>query len=275
MNLDAYLIRIGYAGPRTPTLATLTALAAAQPHAIAFENIAVVNNNVPDVALAAVEAKLVQAGRGGYCYEQNTLLLGALRALGFAVTTQLARVRFQQLQDHVGERGHMLLRVDLPEGRFIVDAGFGGLTLTAPVELVCDREQPTPHEPVRFVAVENEYRLQAYFADAWADVYQFDLTPQFAADILPQNWYTATRPGAMFRHNLIVTRPVAGGRYALFNQTLTWRPRNGAPERSRIVGADALSEVLQKTFALSIPDREIVGAAIVAEKVPPTARTFG
>ena len=275
MNLDRYFARLGYTGPATATLATLHALAIAQPHAIAFENIAVAAGGVPDITLPAVAAKLLDEGRGGYCYEQNTLLQAALRAIGFQVTAHLARVRYQQPPDHVNERGHMLLRVDLPEGRFIVDAGFGGVTLTAPLALVCDRPQPTAHETMRFIAVGDEYRLQAQFGGDWADVYQFGLDPQLPADIVPQNWYTATRPSAMFRNNVIATRPARGGRHALFNQTLTWRPVGGTPQRRPVIGAAALGEVLGDIFALQIPESEIIRAADVAAAAPATARSFG
>ena len=43
----------------------------------------------------------------------------------------------------------MLLRVALPEGDFLADVGFGGLTLTAPLRLEVGPEQATPHEPHR------------------------------------------------------------------------------------------------------------------------------
>ena len=266
MNLDTYFARIGYTGPRGPTLETLRVLALRQPQAIAFENLAVVAGGVPEIGLEAVADKLLGAQRGGYCYEHNTLLQAVLAALGFQVTAHLARVRYQLPADFVMERGHMLLRVDLPEGRYIVDAGFGGLTLTAPVALQLNDAQPTPQEDLRFVLADADYRLQVRFGAAWSDVYQFDLFSQLPADILPQNWFTATRPGALFRDNVVVTRPVPGGRYALFNQILTWRPLGAAPERRKIAGAAALGAVLREVFGLNVPEHEVAIAAEVAAK---------
>ena len=38
-DLDAYCARIGYTGPREPTLAVLSALHALQPAAMPFENL--------------------------------------------------------------------------------------------------------------------------------------------------------------------------------------------------------------------------------------------
>lgn len=274
MKLDRYFNRIGYTGPRDASLTTLQAIAALHPLAIAFENLAVTSGGVPDITLDAIAAKLLDGGRGGYCYEHNTLLQTVLMELGFHVTAHLARVRYQLPADYVMERGHMVLRVDLPEGRYIVDTGFGGLTLTAPVALRLDAPQATPHEELRFIAVGDDFRLQARFGDDWADVYQFDLSVQLPADILPQNWYTATRPGGLFSNNVIATRAVPGGRYALFNQTLTWRPTGGAAEKRRIVGPEALAETLVDVFALRIPAAEIEAAAEVASKAQAMGKQF-
>ncbi len=266
MDLDAYFARIGYGGPRAPTLAVLRDLAALHPQTIGFENIAVAAGRVPDITLDAIEAKLVHGGRGGYCYEHNTLLQAVLTALGFKVSSLGARVRYQLPADFVMSRGHMVLRVDLPDGPFLVDAGFGGLTLTAPIALRWQDVQATSHEAVRFVPADDEFRLQARFGDDWGDVYQFDLSRQLPADWEAQNWFTATRPGALFATNVIATRPVPGGRWSLFNQTLTWRPLGGAPEKHAVVGAASLAKVVAEVFALRIPSEEIAAAAEVASR---------
>lgn len=266
MDLDAYFARIGYTGPRDATLAVLRDLASLHPQTISFENIAVAAGGVPDITLPAIEAKLVGSGRGGYCYEHNTLLKAVLTELGFTVSSHGARVRYQLPADFVMSRGHMVLRVDLPEGSFLVDAGFGGLTLTAPIALRWHDPQVTPHEALRLQPVDDEYRLQASFGADWSDVYQFDLSRQLPADWEAQNWFTATRPGALFVTNVIATRPVPGGRWSLFNQTLTWRPLGQAPEKRTVIGAGALADVLEEVFALRIPAPEVAAAAEVASR---------
>ena len=71
-DLDAYLARIAYAGPREATIATLTALHTAHVVAIPFENLDILLSRGIDLDLAALERKLVTERRGGYCFEQNT-----------------------------------------------------------------------------------------------------------------------------------------------------------------------------------------------------------
>jgi N-hydroxyarylamine O-acetyltransferase len=85
-NLEAYLARIGGARALAPSLEALRALHQAHVGAIPFENLDILLGRTIRVDLASVEAKLVAARRGGYCFEQNTLFRAALEALGYAVT---------------------------------------------------------------------------------------------------------------------------------------------------------------------------------------------
>jgi len=266
VDIDAYLARIGHHGPRSATLGVLAALARCQPQAIAFENISVAAGGVPDLSVGALEAKLVRGGRGGYCYEQNSLLQAALTELGFTVTGLSARVRYRLPADVITPRSHMVLCIELPEGRFLVDAGFGGLTLTAPVMLGRLGAQPTPHEPVRLVPDGADQLLQARIGGAWVDVYRFDFAPHLPPDYVQQNWHTATRPNSLFGNNLVLTRPVAGGRHALFNRTLTWRPLGGEPTRRQIDSSTELREVLHEVFSITVPDAEFAKAADVSSR---------
>lgn len=79
--------------------------------------------------LSALTTKLIEEKRGGYCYEQKTLFATALRTLEFSVTTLAARAQFGALPGVVRARTHMVLRVDLPEGPYICDVGYGRLTV--------------------------------------------------------------------------------------------------------------------------------------------------
>ena len=66
-----------------------------------------------DLEPRAVWQKLVHSRRGGYCFEQNSLLLDVLTAVGFAATPLSARVRLQRPRDFTPPRSHMFVRVEL------------------------------------------------------------------------------------------------------------------------------------------------------------------
>ncbi|MCC6377836.1 MAG: arylamine N-acetyltransferase [Burkholderiales bacterium] len=260
MNLDAYLRRIRYDGPSGTSPQALASIVRCHAMAIPFENLAVLASGPPDLDPDAVEAKLVGRRRGGYCFEQNHLLLAALREIGFAVEPLAARVRYGRLPGTPAPRTHMVLRVHSGGRTWLADAGFGNFTLTAPVDLSAPEPQDTPHERVRVAAVEGGFLLQILLDHEWRDVYGFDLAPQLAVDYVQQNWFTGTFPGGLFTGNVVVTLPKRDGRCTLFNRTLTRRSATGEPERTTLGSIGELSAVLDTTFGLRVEPRELAVA---------------
>src|SRR5688572_28326190 len=120
MNLDAYLRRVGYDGPLRPTVDVLDALAYRHATTIAFENLDPFAGRPVELSPQALERKLVEEGRGGYCFEHNLLLAQVLQAVGFEVSGLAARVLWTQPEDAITARSHMLLRVELDEGTRLV-----------------------------------------------------------------------------------------------------------------------------------------------------------
>ena len=258
MELDPYFGRIGYGGPRKATLDVLREITRRHAMAIPFENLAVLVNGPPSLDLAAIEAKLVHAGRGGYCYEQNALLLAVLQQVGFQVRGLSARVRYGIPPEVLTPRSHMLdRRRDASPAGVFADAGFGGLTLTAPVMMRWHEEQATPHEPVRLVPADEDHLLQARVGGEWMDVYRFDLARQIAPDYEQQNWHTATRRNALFANNVVAAMPHAGGRYAMFNRTLTWRPLVGPKKQHTVASPEEMRSLLGKHFSIDPSPEEL------------------
>ena len=85
VNVDRYLARIGYAGSREPSLATLTGLQAAHLFAVPFENLHVFHRVGVRVDIDWSYDKIVEQRRGGWCYELNGCFAELLARLGFDV----------------------------------------------------------------------------------------------------------------------------------------------------------------------------------------------
>jgi N-hydroxyarylamine O-acetyltransferase len=133
---DAWLARIGHHGPHIPTFETLQALISAHSRAISYESIDVLLDRPPTLDLATLQRKMIAGGRGGYCFEQNMLFRGGLRSLGYKVTSLQARVVRGLEIDAPRPMLHMVLLVELPEGLFLADVGFGNLAPTAALRLL-------------------------------------------------------------------------------------------------------------------------------------------
>jgi N-hydroxyarylamine O-acetyltransferase len=260
-DLDAYLRRLSYDGPREPSLTVLGAIVAGHAAAIPYENIDVLLKRGVRLDIASLQHKLVRAGRGGYCFEQNTLLEAALNALGFSVTPLVARV-VRGLPDPAGAaRNHKVLRVDLPEGPYLADVGFGNLTPTAPLALCPEQVQETPHEPFRLMPQGGQFMLQARLGEAWDSLFRFALEPAPAVDYEMGNWFTSTHPASPFLANLIVARPITGGRTTVFNRRFTIRDRDNRTTRRVLDGVGDYRDVLVGEFRLMLDDNELAAIA--------------
>lgn len=252
--LDAYCARIGYAGPRTPTLETLRALQQLHPAAIPFEAIDVLLNRPISLDPDAIDAKLITAKRGGYCFEQNQLFQRVLTAMGFAVEPLIAQVRWQAgPAGEVRPRTHMVLRVTVDGAPWLCDVGFGSCVPTAPLRFDHKEPQATPHESFRLSALGSEVLLEADAAGEWQAVYLISMAPCRSGDYEMGNYYSATYPDSHFRHNLIVARSTRDARYGLLYNRLTIRRPDGRMERHFLSAAD-LEKVLVEVFLLPVEE---------------------
>src|SRR5947209_19095637 len=203
-DLDAYFARIGYRGARDPTRDVLTSLHRLQAAAIPFENLDPLLGRPVKLDAAAIAEKLVRRRRGGYCFEHNGLFAHVLDALGFHVNPLAARVRFRLPKDAPQTPlSHMLMTVDLPEGRFLCDVGFGGQSPTTPLRLEPKLEQTTPHGSYRLQTRSTGYELEMRTAEGWSTLYRFTEQPQSARDYEVYNWYTSTHPHSFFTCSLV------------------------------------------------------------------------
>jgi N-hydroxyarylamine O-acetyltransferase len=252
VDLQAYFARIGYSGPLAPRLETLAALQELHPAAIPFEAIDVLLGRGIDISPAAVDAKLLGARRGGYCYEQNGLFKRVLQAIGFQVEGLSARVNWMAAPDDpLRPPTHMALRVTIDGVPWLADVGFGTCVPTAPLRLDSTEPQPTAHETFRIVPVAGELQLEALVAEAWAPLYRLTRSPLLDVDYELANWYTATHPNSRFRHQLIVTRTTPAARHVLAGPRLTIRSPDGAVEQ-RLLDANEIEQELRERFGLPV-----------------------
>ena len=253
-DLSAYFARIGHDGPRTPTLDTLRAIQLRHAQAIPFENLNPLLGLPVKLDLESLQQKLVRSRRGGYCFEHNTLFGHALMALGFRVTGLAGRVVWNQpYGTTTPPRSHMVLRVDLEDGPYIADVGFG-MSPTGPLRLEPEIEQRTPHEPFRLLRDGEQFTLQCKLLDKWASFYRFELYPQEPIDYEVANHYVSTWPTSHFVNSLIAARATPEGRYGLRDNRLSIHRLGGASEQRVLASTAAISAALRELFGIVVPD---------------------
>lgn len=251
-DLDAYFLRTGYTGGREPTLSTLSGIVLAHTRAIPFENLDVLLGRPILLDNAALVQKLVRDRRGGYCFEQNGLLLHVLESLGFDVAPISARVRIGRPREVTPPRTHVFLRVEIEGVSWLADVGVGALSPTAPLRLHHDGAQPTPHETRRVVHEGGMYYHQVLLGSEWADVCEFTLETMPLIDREVASWFTAAHPRSHFRNRLLVALAgPPGHRLTLLDKELTERGPDGVGRTTAIPDDEALLARLRERFGLT------------------------
>jgi N-hydroxyarylamine O-acetyltransferase len=248
--LQAYCKRIGYQGELTASPETLQALHALHPLAIPFENLNSWLGLPVSLEPEAIFSKLVLQRRGGYCFEQNLLFMAVLRTIGFNVQGLAARVLWNLPADCVLPRTHMLLLVELEQQRYVADVGFGGLTMTAALQLNTEAEQSSSHEAFRIQPQDNFYVIKAFVADNWQALYQFSLEPQLPADYELANWYVSTHPDSRFISQLIAGRADSGARHALLDARYNRHLTGATTEQRMLASPAAVRQVLEDVLLI-------------------------
>jgi N-hydroxyarylamine O-acetyltransferase len=263
IDLDAYFARIGYTGSRLPSLTNLQAIIERHTQTIPFENLDPLLGQPVRLDPDSLQRKLVHGGRGGYCFEHNTLLREVLHALGYHVGGLAARVRWNVAESVATARTHMLLHVDLADGIYIADVGFGGLTLTSALRLEAFSPQSTPHESFRLTQAKGDgYVLQARLGNEWKALYTFDLQRQLAVDFELVNWYLSNHPQSHFVTGLMAARALPRQRLALRNNVFTRHHLHGESEPRTLATPAELREVLEGEFGIRLPDTPALDAAL-------------
>ena len=228
VDLDRYLQRIGYQTTPTPDLPTLAALQHAHLETVPFENLDIFYGPGVPLDEAAAVHKVVERGRGGWCFELNSAFAGLLEAVGFDVTRSAAEVLLDG--DPPETPDHLTLIVDLGGARRLVDVGFGD-AFRQPLDLDSREPQNDPSRRYRIVEESDLLVLEAERDGAW--VRQFRFRPEDAefADFQAASERLQTTPGLRWSALRFATRIYPGGRVTLLHDRLKFEGTTSTEER--------------------------------------------
>lgn len=266
MDVAAYMRRIGYAGPQTPSAETLRGLHLAHTMAIPFENLDIHLGRPISLEPSQLYDKVVGARRGGYCFELNGLFGWLLDSLGFAVDHLAARVLLGDTI--VRPRSHRVLLVTLSDQRWLADVGFGGNGLMAPIAVSPGQVDVQGMERFRLIQIaEHEYRLEWGLDDRWQGLYRFGLEPQFPVDYIHANYFLSHSPDSIFTRTHICTKPTPEGRLVLQDRRFKVRA-HGRTRVETVEQVDNYRSILEEQFGLYLSEDDLrtsfAGASAVA-----------
>jgi N-hydroxyarylamine O-acetyltransferase len=250
VDIVAYLARIGYDGPRAPTLETLRALHRRHMLAVPFENLDIHLGRTIVLDEAAFFDKVVRQRRGGFCYELNGLFAALLRELGYDVTLLSGRVSNENGQ-FGPEFDHLVLLVRLDGQSWIADVGFGDSFI----------------EPLALDGKEQSSAGMQYFVDRWPEglillrkeeglwsaKYVFTLQPHRLEEFAGMCVHHQTSPTSTFPRARICSRATPQGRITLSEMRLI-QIANGERTEHMLESEEQYQKALAEYFGIELPN---------------------
>lgn len=248
LEVHAYLERIRYRGPVTPTTETLRDLHVAHLLTVPFENLSIHAGEPIVLDCAALFQKVVRRKRGGFCYELNGLFGELLRCLGFEVRMLSAEVmgtdgRFTR------EFDHMALLVSLEED-WLADVGFGDC-IREPIRL--NEHDERDRSQFRITGTSSgKFDLQRLRpGGAWETQYRFGLEPHALLEYEPMCRYHQTSRQSYFTQSRICSLATVSGRVTISGERLILT--DGESRNERMIRDEAeYAGLLQQYFGIKM-----------------------
>ena len=246
MDVQAYLKRINYQGPLTPSAETLRQLQVTHLLNVPFENLSIHAHESIVLNDEALFGKIVERRRGGFCYECNGLFAALLRELGFDVSMLSAEVAnasggFSQPFDH------MALMVRLDE-TWLADVGFGDSFLE-PLRINESTEQTQGSQAFRISADASNRVVYRRHDSQWKPEYRFTLQPYNYPDFEAMCLYHQTSAQSHFTQKRICSLATRDGRITLSDMRFIVTI-DGAREERAVASAKEYEEILLQQFGI-------------------------
>ena len=197
-DVDRYLERIGYCGPKDASAAVLARLQECHLHAVPYENFDILKRKPLSLEIPDLFHKIVVRRRGGYCFELNGLFGWLLRELGYPVTDFFGRF-WRDEPNLPPKRRHRVLKVETEGKVYLCDAGVGGIAPRRPIQML---------ENVVHEQGEEAYKLgrDSYYGwmlyerkqEQWSLVYSFTEEPQLPKDYVMSSFWCENSPDSVF-----------------------------------------------------------------------------
>lgn len=254
-SVARYLQRVGISDAiGEPSVALLAKLQLAHLVHVPFENLHAFHRRGVRTDVDWSYTKIVEQGRGGWCFELNGCFGELLRQLGFDVDY----VSCQVWESTPGEWGppddHLALVVHIDKQRWFVDVGFGDCCIQ-PLLIEAGEVAAVPRR-ARIDLRDESFTLSELMpvtagAPEWEPQLRVDFEPKRTSDFERRSTYLQTEPGLSWTERAFATRALDGEGSRVTLRMDVVRQRDGVGEyRESPVAADDWSDLLLRHFRL-------------------------
>ena len=248
--LEKYLDRIDVA--RTDLAADLPGLRSLQRQhllTVPFENLDIHWKRPIVVDAERFYSKIVEEGRGGFCYELNGAFNDLLRAVGFE--TRLVSARVHMGDGRFGpEYDHAAIIVSVDGREYLADVGFGDF-IAEPLRFELDAEQLDREGTfvIRRSDEEGYFEVAKKVGDTWAPEYIFKPEGRELDEFAEMCDFQQFSPESHFTKGKVCSLMTADGRKTLTDKKFIVTS-NGEKTEIEVGSDEEFDRILGREFGI-------------------------
>ncbi|KAJ3025992.1 UNVERIFIED_CONTAM: hypothetical protein HDU68_006364 [Siphonaria sp. JEL0065] len=265
-----------------PTVNLLALVMSHHANSIPFETGKILFTKTPSpMTVPEIFTEVVDRKRGGYCYNNNILIMSALISLGFTATSGIARVcAWNQSKSSfdLGPAQHMLIYIHFPNGsKYLVD--MGNNRFSTPLEIKHNAQISCPAAETMQLRQTSAEKWAVFFkrapwtenpagcdSDGFVPLYQFSLETWRPADYEALNFYVSHFEKHTLRTVFIASCTTkTGGRLAMTDMVFRRREADGNRHLECVIEVESVGQfvgLMEREFGVELTEDEIGGARI-------------
>lgn len=218
---------------------------------IPFENLDI--HQGVEIKIEHAFSKVVERGRGGFCYELNSIFFGLLTHLGFNVKLISGRVANKE-QGFGLEYDHMAIIAEIDGNAYLVDVGFGEFS-AAPLKIILDTLQHDSYGDFQIERFDDTHLIVKSLVDgAFVPKYIFTETARTVDDFKEMCIYHQTSEKSNFTKRRICSIATETGRITITDDRLKIR-NSGELTEKMFSGESEFYQHLEKYFSIHLSPR--------------------
>jgi len=256
LNYANYLKRIRFSGEARADFATLSELQYKHFLSVPYENLDILNHVPLSLEINDLYEKIVERGRGGYCFELNALFNWLLCEIGFKTNSYFARFLLNELDVSLVMRRHRIMRVEIDGVSYITDVGVGAITPERPLKLI--ENEPTEIRGVTykfdkdpFLGWVLNFKINGENSE-WRWLYSFTEEEQMEIDFVQPNFYCQYHPESIFNKQNMVAIRTENGKCAIDGNVFKIIDFYGNVSEKRECADGEIPKVLEQYFEIKV-----------------------
>lgn len=255
MDIDRYLARLNLFERPKPDWQGLALLQKAHLLHVPFENLAIHYGEPIDFSPEKLFDKVVRQGRGGFCYELNTLYNDLLTKLGFQTQLLSGRVYSQEKAAYGYEFDHLTILVALNGSRYLTDVGFGEFPLD-PIPFDTSQRHDLKRGSYQIDHYDNTYYRLNRVRDGQVDPqFLFQDQPRVLSEFKPMCHYHQTSPDSYFTQQKFISIPTENGRITLSGNKWKIHHPDGSVTEEPL--KETFEAAVKKRFGTELPGQSL------------------